>query len=192
MPVHDYNGEGDWSVDSVIGRYQSHCRRLGIAEQRVLRAAVHSEGETRWVYPIMSSVIEGIKDDDPACTELGIEFISERKGFPFGMTLKSQAARALRKASLTPEQMDRVRMRVATMLVEGYLPQEYRFYSRLLRRTGLGQYKDLLLSLKARSRRMQKYIDYVRVLAEREAQPAPRADVPQPASPAVACGSCEK
>ncbi|HSI46696.1 MAG TPA: hypothetical protein VLA61_00335 [Ideonella sp.] len=163
--MQNYNGDGEWSVESVVRRYESYCRQLQITEQRVLRPQIHMEGECGWIYPIMAAVIQGIKEDDPACTELGIDFISESKGFPFGMTLKSQAARALRKATLTPQQEDRVRTRVVTMLLEGYLPQEYRFYSRLLRRTGLGGYKDELLSVAPRSRRMQKYVNYVHILA---------------------------
>ena len=165
MPVQNYNGDGEWSVESVVRRYETYCRQFQIPEQRILLPKTHAEGGARWIYPIMEAVIQGIREDDPACTELGIDFISESKGFPFGMTLKSQAARALRKAALTARQEDRIRTRVATMLIEGYLPQEYRFYSRLLRRTGLGEYKSALLSISPRGHRMRKYVHYVHVLS---------------------------
>ena len=164
MPVRDYNGDGEWSVEAVVRRYEDYCRQFHLPAQRILQPKTHTEGGIRWVYPIMDAVIEGIRQDDPACTELGIDFISESKGFPFGITLKSQTARALRKATLTRSQEDRVRTRIAKMLLEGYLPQEYRFYSRLFRRTGLGEYKDALLSLTSRGHRMTKYINYVHVV----------------------------
>jgi hypothetical protein len=165
MPVQNYNGDGEWSVDSVVRRYETYCRQLHVPEQRILLPKTHTEGDSRWIYPIMDAVIQGIKEDDPACTELGIDFISESKGFPFGMTLKSKAARALRKATLSARQEDRIRTRVATMLIEGYLPQEYRFYSRLLRRTGLGEYQSALLSISPRSHRMREYVHYVHLLS---------------------------
>lgn len=117
----------------------------------------------------MDIVIEGIKQDDPACTEIGIDFICESRDFPFGMTLKSNTARALRKATMTPAQLDRVRHRIAQMLQEGHLPQEYRFYARLFRRTGLGIYRNTLLSLTPRGRRMAKYVNYVKVVAAESA-----------------------
>ena len=165
MPVRDYNGDAEWSLESVGLRYGEYCRQLHLPTQRILRPRTHTNGETRWVYPIMEAVIDGIAEDDPACTELGIDFICESKSFPFGLTLKSKTARALRKASLTEVQLDRIRHRVVRMLLEGYLPQEYRFYSRLLPRTGLGQYKDALLSLAPRGHRMAKYASYVQLLA---------------------------
>lgn len=169
MSVQNYNGDGEWSVESVVRRYETYCRQFQVPEQRILSSKTHTEGEYRWIYPIMDAVIQGIREDDPACTELGIDFISESKGFPFGMTLKSQTARALRKATLTAGQVDRIRTRVATMLLEGYLPQEYRFYSRLLRRTGLGEYKAALLSISPRSHRMRKYVHYIHVLSSSSA-----------------------
>lgn len=181
MPVHNYNGEDEWSVESVVQRYETCCRHLGRPVERILRPLTHSEGGTRWVYPIMDKVIEGIRQDDPACTELGIDFICESRSFPFGMTLKSQAARALRKATLTPSQLDRIRTRVSRMLLERYLPQEYRFYARLFRRTGLGDYRAELLSLTARDHRMAKYVHYVRVLAaEEDAAASPTRSSPRP------------
>jgi hypothetical protein len=160
----DYNGDGEWSVCAVIGRYEEYCRKLDVPMRTLLRPVISGTGDERRVWPIMNAVVQGISDDDPACAEIGIDFICESKGFPFGMTLKSQTARALRKATLTPRQLDRIRERVARMLIDGYLPQEYRFYARLFRRTGLGQYKEILLALTPRGHRMKKYVNYVHVL----------------------------
>jgi hypothetical protein len=35
------------------------------------------KGKERWIYPIMESVIVGIKNGDKACIELGVEFLDE-------------------------------------------------------------------------------------------------------------------
>jgi hypothetical protein len=164
--VNGYNGEGEWAVDAVIRRYEEYCLKFGVPMQRHLRPVISGVGDERRIWPIMDPVNEGIREDDPACTEIGIDFICESRGFPFGMTLKSHTARALRKATLTPRQLDRIRDRVAHMLMTGYLPQEYRFYVRLFRNTGLGQYSEALLTLAPRGHRMKKYINYVHVLAD--------------------------
>jgi hypothetical protein len=75
---------------------------------------------------------------DPACAELGIEFIEEDRLFAFGRILKSNTARALRRASLTDAQKERIRKRVVEMLGRRYLPREYREYAKLARKIGLG------------------------------------------------------
>jgi hypothetical protein len=94
MPVRDYNGDGEWSVDGVLRRYADYSSQFGVSKLKNLLPKVHTEGPIRWVYPIMDAVIDGIKEDDLACIELGIDFICESKSFPFGMTLKSRTARA--------------------------------------------------------------------------------------------------
>lgn len=165
----DYNGDGEWAFESVIRRYEEYCRLFNVAMQRRLRPEIHGTGEERRAYPIMDPVNEGIREGDPACIALGIDFICESKSFPFGMTLKSNTARALRKATLTPSQLDRIRERLAHMLTTGYLPQEFRFYARLFRRTGLGEFEAQLLALEPRGHRMKRYVNYVRVLAADEA-----------------------
>ena len=166
--MQDYNGEGEWSSDSVIRRYEAYCLKFKVPAQRRLLPVIYGTGDDRRIYPIMDAVNQGIKEDDPACIEIGIDFICESKGFPFGMTLKSKTARALRKATLTSRQQDRIRNRVAQMLISGYLPQEYRFYVRLFRRTGLGQFRDTLLQLTPRGHRMTRYVNYVHTLVSQE------------------------
>jgi hypothetical protein len=95
-------------------------------------------GGTRWVYSVMEQVIDGIAAGDPACIELGVEFIEEDQKFPFGKILKSNTARALRRADLAAEHTFRIRKRVIGMLVAGHLPHEFREYAKLLRRIGVG------------------------------------------------------
>ena len=69
MKVIDYNGEGFWSVDEVLKRYKEYARVFGITAPRELTPRTHSEGDTKWIYPLMDSVIEGIEAGDSACAE---------------------------------------------------------------------------------------------------------------------------
>lgn len=140
MKVIDYNGTAFWSLDAVLQRYEMYARRFGIDPRRTLKPLVHESHETRWVYPVMNCVIEGIEAGDLACAEIGVEFIEENSSFPFGRILKWNTARALRRCELTPDQQERIRMRVAEMLRTGYLPREFRQYAKLAREIGLGEW----------------------------------------------------
>jgi hypothetical protein len=84
----------------------------------------------------MEKVIDGIEAGDLACIRLGIEFIEEDSKFPFGKTLKSNTARALRRAPLSEEQKQRIRRRVFGLLRAGHIPHEYREYAKLVRKIG--------------------------------------------------------
>ena len=88
----------------------------------------------------MDHVIEGIEAGDPACAELGIEFIETNDSFAFGKILKSNVARALRRTTLTAVQEERIRRRVVEMLEAGYLPREFRQYAKLARKLGLREW----------------------------------------------------
>ena len=120
-------------------RYESHARQFGVVPQE-LSPRIHEEGGKRWIYPIMEQVIEGIKLGDSACVEIGIEFIEDSSSFPFGMILKSNTARALRRAQFTSEQEERIRKRVVEMICAGYLPREFRQYAKLAKRIGMKEW----------------------------------------------------
>src|SRR5439155_19574911 len=117
-------------------RYAAYAAELGIAPRDVAPEE-HSERGRHWVYPVMTKVIEGIEAGDPACVRLGIEFIEEDAKFPFGKILKSNTARALRRASLSDEQNQRIRRRVLSMLRAGNVPHEFRAYAKLVKKIGL-------------------------------------------------------
>lgn len=140
MKVIDYNGEGFWSVDEVLKRYAEYTRRFGITQPTELTPLVHSTGESKWIYPVMDRVIEGIEAGDLACAELGVEFIETNDSFAFGRILKSNVARALRRTTLTEVQKERIRRRVVEMLEAGYLPREFRQYAKLARKLGLREW----------------------------------------------------
>ena len=146
MKVIDYNGTGFWSVERVLDRYAGYVKKYRIQAPRDLAPLVQGEGDKTWVYPVMDRVIEGIEAGDLACAEIGIEFIEEDQSFTFGLILKSNTARALRRIELTEEQKERIRKRIVAMLIAGYLPREYRQYAKLARKIGLGEWFDEMKS----------------------------------------------
>lgn len=125
------------------------------------------ERDRRWVYPVMDKVIEGIEAGDTACVRIGIEFIEQDDSFPFGRILKSNTARALRRATLTDQQKHRIRKRVFAMLANGYLPQEYREYAKLVRRIGF-RLGDMPL-IERSDPRTRRFVNYFRSAANANA-----------------------
>jgi len=136
--MRDYNGPGAWSASDVAARYRQLARSYGLREPRAIEACVHRQGDDVWVYPVMDAVLDGIKAGDPACVELGVQFVESDHRQPFGRILHANAARYLRRAHLTPEQQARLRRRILAMLEAAQVPHEYHEYARLLRRIGLG------------------------------------------------------
>jgi hypothetical protein len=92
----------------------------------------------KWIYPLVGEVVDGIEKRDPACIEIGVELIEDSDSMPFGKILKSNTARALRRSAdlLTAGQRDRIRWRVAEMLVTEYMPREFLQYIKLVRVIG--------------------------------------------------------
>jgi hypothetical protein len=133
----DYNGVGFWSPSSVRQRYELYAQNLRVTSLKDLTPKTHEEAGKRWIYPIMEQVIEGIELDDPACVQIGIEFIEDSSSFPFAMILKSNTARALRRSHFTSDQEERIRKRVVEMICTGYLPREFRQYAKLAKKIGM-------------------------------------------------------
>jgi hypothetical protein len=174
MPIRDYNGKGSWSVEAVQTRYLEHCSRLGIETPRELQPRIYKQPETTWIYPIMEAVIGGIKAGDPACAVLGVEFIEQDSRFPFGRTLKSNAARALKSADLPQALRTRIRRRVAAMLAAGNTPREFKEYARLLRKVGFEElWPRMAASAPAGNKYAMRYFAYFRAIQERSAAVIP-------------------
>ena len=135
--IRDYNGQGLWSRESIEDRFNSYAKTLGTTISK-LEPRVHEEGLIKWIYPLADAIADGIEKKDPACIELGIELIETSDSMPFGMILKSNAARALRRNAslLTESQRDRVRKRVAYMLISAYMPREFLQYVKLAKKVG--------------------------------------------------------
>jgi hypothetical protein len=167
VKVIDYNGTGRWTLDAIRERYAEHALRFDVREPTVLTPREHSEGGTRWIYPVMEQVIAGISGGDPACVELGVEFIEGDQRFPFGKRLKSNTARALRRASLEAGQVERVRNRVIGMLVAGQVPHEFREFARLLRKIGVGErWESVRQRLDRSNPYVMRFYDYLNAGSE--------------------------
>jgi hypothetical protein len=163
MQIRDYNGTGRWSADSIIERYRSYAEQTGTLLDTNIAPREHTDGRVTWIYPIMDAVIVGIERGDKACIAIGIEFIEEDQHFPFGRTLKSNTARALRRAELSQEQVERVRERVVRMLLAGSVRREFKEYSKLLRRIGLGSWWSTIEQQIDREKPyVMRYYDYFR------------------------------
>ena len=137
--VRDYNGVGEWAAEAVLHRYRVLAKRFRQPTVLELKAREQVQGAIRWVYPVMDEVIRGIKEEDRACIELGVQFIVSGPPQPFGKLLHSNVARALRRAKLAPDQVERLRARILRMLSRSEVPREYSDYAKLLRRIGVGQ-----------------------------------------------------
>ena len=168
MEIIDYNGTGEWTRDAILDRYARYIEAFDVPCPRILKAKEHEESDRRWIYPVMHAVIDGIEAGDAACIQIGIEFIETDQRFPFGRILKSQTARALRRAAISPEQQTRIRKRVIGMLTAGNTPREYREYAKLLRKIGLGEDWDRVKdSLDLNKWLVNRYYEYF----EKHAQP---------------------
>ncbi len=141
MELRDYNGTGRWAREAVVERYREYCRGLRV-QPRELRPLEHEEGGVLRIYPILEKVIEGAEQGDVGCIALGVELLEEDQRLPFGKLLKSNMARALRRAELDPYQRLRIRIRVVQMLLAGNVPREFKQYAKLLRRIGFGEVWD--------------------------------------------------
>lgn len=162
MNLIDYNGDGRWSREAILSRYARYATELGI-EARDLTPLEHTERGRHWVYPVMERVIAGIEAGDPACIRIGIEFIEEDKGFPFGRVLKSNTARALRRARLTNDQCSRIRRRVVGMLRAGYVPREFQDYAKLVKKIGIDA--SDLLDVPGTNERVVRFWSYLKAAA---------------------------
>lgn len=162
MELIDYNGEGRWSRAAILERYARFAADAGVSP-RDLSPMEHTERGRRWIYPVMEKVIEGIEAEDPTCLRLGIEFIEEDAKFPFGRILKSNTARALRRAALTDEQRQRIRQRVLAMLRAGNVPHEFREYAKLVKKIGLRQSE--MGEVPGTSERVSRFRSYLQAAA---------------------------
>jgi hypothetical protein len=162
MQTMDYNGTGRWSLEAIRQRYHEYARRFHVAKPLDLAPREHSDGQKRWIYPVMGCVIDGIKSGDAACIELGVEFIECDEKFPFGKILKSRAARELRKADVTSHHMQRIRKRVIDMLIAGHVPREFADYARLLRKVGVGpDWANVKKQLDRSNSYVMKFFEYL-------------------------------
>lgn len=162
MQVINYNGQGDWAEDAILRRYARYCQELKISNPVDLTPQTYVQADKTWVYPMMAKVIAAIEAGDLACRRLGIEFIEQDQKFPFGKILKSNTARALRRANLSSEEIERIRIRLVSMLIAGNVPHEYKEYAKLLKKVGLDRHgADLEQKIDRANPYAMKYFQYL-------------------------------
>jgi hypothetical protein len=81
---------------------------------------------------------------------------------PLGRILKSNTARALRRAPLSPYQQDTLRDRIVHMLLTGNVPHEYKEYAKLLRKVGIGnRWSEIEEKVDRSNHYVMKYYGYL-------------------------------
>lgn len=162
MDIRDLNGTGKWSAEAIGERYRTYARELAISPELDMSPRTRTEGDVTCIYPVIDRVIEGIEHGDPACIAIGIELVEEDQHLHFGKILKSNAARALRRAQLSGDQVERLRKRIAGMLLVGMVPHEYKEYAKLLRKIGLGSWRSIIdEEVRRDDQRVMKYYNYL-------------------------------
>ena len=166
MEIRDYNGDGKWSRDAVSKRYREYCSDVGASGISDLIAREHVNRNVKWIYPILEDVISRIDRGDKAAIEIGIEFIEEDRKFVFGRILKANTARALRRADLSAQQIERIRKRIVGMLINGMVPREFHEYAKLLRKIGVGDFWPRIEREAPKNNRyVNRYYEYFRKYA---------------------------
>lgn len=174
MELRDYNGDGMWSAQQILARYDRYALEFGVTP-RELSPMVHESAGVRWVYPVMDRVIQGIEAQDPACAQIGVEFIEEDRGFVFGAILKSNTARALRRfKALTDEQVHRIRRRISSLYATGIVPREFAQYLKLIRRLGFGPFWAEVEAAEPRNYFAKRAAAFIRSQFDLEGRPVPR------------------
>ena len=98
-----------------------------------------------WTPSTFLRLIERARNGDRAAISTLIALIEDDESRPWGMLLKSEAARTLRQsAQLDAGQIHRLRARFTDMLLRGYLPREYKQYAKLFRKIGLGDFRHTI------------------------------------------------
>lgn len=166
------DGSDKWRFDEVEARYRDLCR-----QHRIEHVELAVQGfylDRGWTAGILRTLTERIKQGDLAAADIGIEMMEEDRGLAFGSIIKSNLPRALSKCALSEAQQDRIRRRVADMLLRKFMPKEFRQYAWLLRRLGLGRWRE---TLENKADRDDPWVDwYLRYLLEKN-PPRPPARV---------------
>lgn len=147
--VIDYNGKGNWSVESVKSTYQRLKSSLGGVNGFVLETRTYTNsGGVTWVYNIMDSVTEGVKLGDAACIELAIAYICDNEMAMYTGYIRARMARALKWVVLADGQKQRLAATFLSQLEAGMIHQEFSDYCKLFRVIGIAPYRNRLRQLR--------------------------------------------
>lgn len=102
----------------------------------------------------------GLKEGDLACVAIAVDLVCSDERFTFGKIFKDKAARGLRDAELTDEQIGRIRQHVIHQLERGFVGPEFRTLAQLVRRIGIGELRDRVQHIKPAGPRVANYLQY--------------------------------
>lgn len=99
---------------------------LGVAIPYELEPRTHtnSNGMT-WIYNIMESVADGVKNGEPACVELSVQYIEDNVMGSTTGYIRERMARRLRRANLNERQKARLSFVFMQQLRHEKLLKEY-------------------------------------------------------------------
>ena len=153
------DGQDIWTLDAIQRRYQRYCQKYHV-EHHALEPTDYMV-ERGWATCMLRILIERMKSGDLAAAEICLEMMEEDRSLAFGPIVKSNIPRAMAKCALTDRQKERIRERVLTMLLRGYLPKEFRQYAWLARRLGLGEWEKKLSKVDLSNPWAKWYVDYL-------------------------------
>lgn len=113
----DYNNSRTFSFDVVVARYAEFCRRRGVKEPIQFVPRKIGGPDKFYVYPVWNDVINGIRQGDPACVDLGIWCLSVVEPIPFGPCIRGGVVRELIRGELRDDQKGEIRQVVTRLLV---------------------------------------------------------------------------
>lgn len=140
----NYNGEGKWSAESVIGRYRKLSLDVGGVGgfEPEPRTYVNYNG-AKWIYNIMDSVVDGVQLGDKACIELSIDYINDCPMDPTTGYIRERMARSLKQSELLSiEQEKRLANIFICQLERGKIYKEFREYGKLFKKIGIEDYRN--------------------------------------------------
>ena len=165
MRIVDLNGNDHWSLEGIRQRYAAYAKEFRVGTPADLQPSTHTEGNTKWIYPVLEQAFAGVTVGDAACVQLAIDLVCDDSRFAFGKIYKDKAATLFRRVPLSSSQQDQLRRRIVFMLQVGTIPPEYKCYAKLLRSIGLGPYREQLESVAPRGPRVQRYLAYFQSFA---------------------------
>jgi len=142
--IRDYNTDPRWTPEAVQARYRQICRDLRLPDARRISPRIVDSGPTRWVFPVIDDVLEGVRHGDRACVELAVRYLVDDPRAPFSRSAKPRLARLLRNSDLSEGQKERLRARIVALFELPYPGREFRWYLNLLRRIGIGDHETKL------------------------------------------------
>lgn len=157
----EQNVEAPWSCEGIMHRYREYCSQLNEPGFE-LAPRIPEDSQVKRTWSVMEQVIEGIERGDAACKLIGIDLIETDERLIFGNVMKSNAARALRNLTLTEDEISRLRKRIVSLLISGRFTSEFKQYSRLLKKIGLGEYQqEIEMKMDRSNPYVVKYYQYL-------------------------------